>query len=51
MQFLGNEELTTMKRNYENRTKYMQRFREPAYKYTIEETRSREDICEKKEFI
>lgn len=51
MQCLSTEEITTMKRNYENRTKYMQRFREPAYKHTIEETRSREEICEKKEFI
>lgn len=51
MQRLSNEELTRMKRNYENRTKYMQRFKEPAYKHTVEETRSREEICEKKEFI
>lgn len=51
MRCLSNEELARMKHNYENRTKYMQRFRGPAYKYTMEETRSREEICKKEEFI
>lgn len=51
MQFLKNDEIDELKNNYIKKSKPMQWFKEPAYRHTIEETRRREEICEKKEFI